>query len=361
MISKTNKGFTLIEIMVALAIGALLLSGIIQVFASLRTTDKLSYSLSRVQEAGRTALDIMSREIRMAGYKGCIDPSQIDPNQDIEIIAQNPPSQLALLSTMTGFETDALGWSAGFADLANIDGANDGDARLNSDVITTFRASEQAADVENHDNQSANIKVSNSSLSINQNMLAMITNCQQIGIFRVTNVTNNNDGTVTYAHGANNNTPNKFDRDDFDTSNNSQLLSLSSITYFVGDTGRTNRLGDPIFALYMLDNTGAESEIVEGVEYIQITYGQEFGNGNRRFVNANDINLDMDQVTSIKLSILVASNDRILETDDNFVYPLAGIDATPVSLGGALTYPNDRRLRKAFNMSINLRNRRIED
>ena len=88
MNQRPSKGFTLVEILVALAIGALLLSGIIQVFTSLKRTDKVAEALSRVQEAGRTALDSLTSDLRMIGYKGCADPVL---EENITIRANTPP------------------------------------------------------------------------------------------------------------------------------------------------------------------------------------------------------------------------------------------------------------------------------
>jgi len=61
-------GLTLIEIMVALLIGAFLLAGVIQIFIANKQTYRVQENLSRIQENGRFAVDYLSRYIRMAGY-----------------------------------------------------------------------------------------------------------------------------------------------------------------------------------------------------------------------------------------------------------------------------------------------------
>lgn len=67
------KGVSLIELMIALAIGTLLLLGLVQVFAASRSAYQLSEGLSRVQENGRFAIDYLQRDIRMAGHMGCVN------------------------------------------------------------------------------------------------------------------------------------------------------------------------------------------------------------------------------------------------------------------------------------------------
>ncbi|MCD2449273.1 PilW family protein [Methylicorpusculum oleiharenae] len=72
---------TLIEIMIALLIGAFLLGGILQIFINTKQTYRMQEGLSRLQENGRFAMDFLARDIRMAGYWGCLSP--ISPNVDI--------------------------------------------------------------------------------------------------------------------------------------------------------------------------------------------------------------------------------------------------------------------------------------
>src|SRR5687768_8965576 len=63
-------GMTLIELMVALAIGAFLMLGAVTVFMQGRTTFRVNESVSRMQENARFALDALEPDIRMAHYWG---------------------------------------------------------------------------------------------------------------------------------------------------------------------------------------------------------------------------------------------------------------------------------------------------
>jgi type IV pilus assembly protein PilW len=70
MKAHKQQGMTLIELMVALAIGAFLMIGAITVFMQSRTTFRLTESVSRLQENARFALDVLEPDIRMAQYWG---------------------------------------------------------------------------------------------------------------------------------------------------------------------------------------------------------------------------------------------------------------------------------------------------
>ena len=70
---RYQKGLTLIEIMIALLIGAFLLGGVLQIFIGTKQTNKMQEGLSRLQENGRFAIDFLAKDIRVAGYKECLN------------------------------------------------------------------------------------------------------------------------------------------------------------------------------------------------------------------------------------------------------------------------------------------------
>ena len=65
---KTQRGLTLVEILVALMISAFLIAGVIQLFIGSKQTYRGHDALSRIQENGRFAMDRMSFDVRMADY-----------------------------------------------------------------------------------------------------------------------------------------------------------------------------------------------------------------------------------------------------------------------------------------------------
>ena len=67
---RAAAGMTLVELMVALAIGVFLMIGAVTVFMQGRTTFRITESVSRLQENARFALDVLEPDIRMAYYYG---------------------------------------------------------------------------------------------------------------------------------------------------------------------------------------------------------------------------------------------------------------------------------------------------
>ena len=86
---RRASGLSLIETMIALAIGSLLLVGLVQVFSASRTAYQLSEGMSRTQENSRFAMEFLQRDLRMAGHFGCVnDQSHL---QSVDTMANHFP------------------------------------------------------------------------------------------------------------------------------------------------------------------------------------------------------------------------------------------------------------------------------
>lgn len=76
-----QAGMTLIEIMIALLIGAFLIGGVLEIFINSRQTYRMQEDLSRLQENGRFATQFISNSMRMTGFWGCLIPN--NPDTDV--------------------------------------------------------------------------------------------------------------------------------------------------------------------------------------------------------------------------------------------------------------------------------------
>jgi type IV pilus assembly protein PilW len=64
-----NGGFTLIELMIALALGMIVMASVATTFTTQTRAYSAQEQINQMEQNARGALDIMSREIKMAGYK----------------------------------------------------------------------------------------------------------------------------------------------------------------------------------------------------------------------------------------------------------------------------------------------------
>lgn len=69
LLRKNNRGFTVVEAMVAMALGLVLVGIMLAVFSSTRHSYMLQDGLTRVQEDGRIAMHLIAEEVRKAGFR----------------------------------------------------------------------------------------------------------------------------------------------------------------------------------------------------------------------------------------------------------------------------------------------------
>src|ERR1044072_4956455 len=66
-----QRGFSVVELMVAMAISLFLLGGVISIFVSSKSSYESNERLSRIQESGRFALNSIMTDLRGSGFAGC--------------------------------------------------------------------------------------------------------------------------------------------------------------------------------------------------------------------------------------------------------------------------------------------------
>lgn len=239
---RRQHGMTLIEIMIALLIGAFMLGGILQIFINTKQTYRMQENLSRLQENGRYALSFLEHDIRMAGFWGCLTPNS--PN------------------------TDVAGTNDDTSD-ANVDNG--------TDTITVKGAFVQA--------------------------------------------TTGNCGTTV------------------DTGQTYYTDPTSSIGFRIQSA-----------VLERTDNGGSFQELIEGIQDMQIIYGEDTdADGTPNYYVSADQVVNMEQVVTVRISLLAVTLDDNLSLNP-VAYTFPPNNPTP-------TTPSDRKIRRVFNTTIALRNR----
>ena len=66
-----EAGLTLVELLVALALGLVLLTGVVNIFMTTRQTFRVNENLAHVQENSRLAFELLVREVRESGSTPC--------------------------------------------------------------------------------------------------------------------------------------------------------------------------------------------------------------------------------------------------------------------------------------------------
>lgn len=140
---KQQKGLTLVELMVALAIGSFLIIGAIQIYSQSRQAYVINESIARVQETAQFAMDTIEADLRMASNWGRTSRSMSIEGRSLP--GDPDPKNLIVVA-----QTDLCGtnWVLDLA--VPVDGDNNaftlpcaaqGGAQATSDLITVRRAS----------------------------------------------------------------------------------------------------------------------------------------------------------------------------------------------------------------------------
>lgn len=80
----TSAGFSLLEWLIASALGTLIIAGLMTIYIGIKTNNNRQQVLMDLQDAGRFAVNILNQRIRLAGFTGCADADNpVNQNQAI--------------------------------------------------------------------------------------------------------------------------------------------------------------------------------------------------------------------------------------------------------------------------------------
>lgn len=359
---RACRGLSLIEMMVALTIGAFLVLGVTTVFIANKTSSDLEESLARLQENGRFALDLIADDLYETQYLGCNTGDVFLVNM---IEDPNSPGFSGTLEGIRGYEKLADGtWAPNPALPAEMtSGANPirDFARDGSDVLAMRMNDRLDTNLTSQvlpGSSSVNL-ASNPGCALRQSSRVVLTGCSLTAhLFRVTNAIGCDASTAGNALAVEYDNSGNFTTN-FNTSYDlqSELLLFEEAFWFVADTGR-ERGGQPVFALFREVN-GTRQEMIEGVENLQVKFGQLVNAaGNLRYIDPSDATLNAglnyEGVRTVRYALLIQSFDQVTNQEDGNSYRLLDVDIPATGSGGA--HNGGRVLRKVFTQAINLRN-----
>ncbi|MDO6461385.1 PilW family protein [Granulosicoccaceae sp. 1_MG-2023] len=351
-----NRGFSLVELMIAMGIGVMLFSGILTIFTSSRQSFDLTNEISAVQENARFALERLANDIRMAGFQGCATST----DSAAAVQASNAPTTNPAQTAVRGAEVTSAGWLPSQpAELAGISP----EPRVGSDVLMLQLAepvTERLATAML--TPSDNLELESNSIGLAAGDLAVVADCQSADLFRVTAVS----GT-TIEHGAGSNFSGNLQKayspGATTATDPTRVMKYSYRVYYVADTGRTNTSGDPVYSLYVydmedIDNDDPAEELIEGVEFLQLQFGAETGLNVTSYFSADGANYDPDEITLVRLGMLMHTIEESADEEDTRTYSVLDEDIGPQGSSGT-GHGNDKRARMVFTSSVKIRNRRL--
>jgi type IV pilus assembly protein PilW len=345
-----STGFGLIELMVAVALGLIVLSGVLVVFVAQRQVYQSSSSQSLIQDADNAVSAIITPVIRGAGFTGC---GNIGSGVITYVASRNTPLTFDTSSAVKGFEASSMPASI-------IDGAaNDtskgdwtpaldasflttevGGVEKGSDVLVLIGAAPGKFPVGATVFGAGEMTLNDASQITNTPQMVAVSDCGKSSIFQIVSASSTAlqytlgpNGTPVYPVG-------------------SQVIPIQQTAFFVAK--RKNSGQSALFEGVMTMPSGGSpanavwtvSELVPGVSNMQLLYGTVNGQ-TARYVDASQVT-DWAAVTSVKLGLLIEGNQGSSSAVTN--------PTTFKLFDQTLTLPRDSRLRHTFYMTVNTRN-----
>jgi len=329
-----QRGITLVEVMVALALGLLVSAGVFQVYLGNKRNADLQESLLQRQEAARFATMLLTRDLQMAGYRGCARDS------DTTVNTLNTPDDFLFdfASPVEGFNARDGGWTPALPESLP-------DVATGSDVLTVRTIDDPGVVL------AAAMTSASAPLEVLPGQdpapfavgdLLLVTDCGGSAIFQVTSY---DPGAGLIGHAAAGGTPGNA------TSNlgrrfaeGAQLHRLRTTSYFIapGSTGSGSALWRQVGRL-------PAEELAEGIENLQLQFGED-RDGDRvadRFGSADEVG-SWNNVVAVRIGLLVASTAGRVTSDDPRTFDVLDEPAGPFA---------DGRLRRVVRFDVALRNR----
>ncbi|HTN34687.1 MAG TPA: PilW family protein [Marinobacter sp.] len=344
---RSQSGLSLIELMIALVLGVVLTLGVTQVFLGSSKTYRTSDAVAFLQENMRFSLSRISRDVRMAGHSGCLvgepedhldksatfyNAALLDPGQGV-IGWEAAGTGLKDTLSISGFSVGTGTVSNGTGDTAPTQISSKAVAGTDFIVLTGGERSDVILDG-NVSGVTDTIKTKNVSGINKETILVAVTeDCSGGDRFQNTKEATDHDlkaaGNLTSEY-----------------TDDAAVYLFRSRGFYIGIG--TN--GEP--ALFRVALTPGESstpvELVSGVENMQILYGVGGASGSaEQYVVASSVT-DWASVVSVRVALLMRSEDNVLDESTANDYNLVGVKVSPSA---------DKRARLVATTTIGVRNR----
>lgn len=374
MMKKLQAGFTLIELLVTMAVSLVILAGVVNVSQSSMISNRALENAAAMQDSARFAVDMMSRDIRMAGFTGCTayDPENNGEDSTRAVYNKTTDVNDQILKGIQGWNADSSP-NAGMVDVSTVRTPTDSGPWTSSDNNKFTESYPQAlgssdllrlwtvgdgVDLVRTDTVTGLAPITNTAAGVvtlttaaetnvfNDGDIIVFANCDFRAIAQLCTATptgTNTELLIADEAGCENDVG-----DAFNTSHvGAEVYRFAGISYFVGKRDSHEKTQP---SLYRAEDDVVR-ELVEGVESMQILYGIDTDNsGNIRsanaYVTADQVGDRWNEVLSVRISLLMRSfESNVVPKDTTFEF------------NGDDSVSTDGRLRQVYSTTITLRNR----
>jgi type IV pilus assembly protein PilW len=361
-----QRGFTLVEAMVAMTISLVLLAGMLSVIYTSKVTYNETERVARIQENMRTGMEIILRDLRGGGFPGCTRPL----NATAFLSTLSSPTDLLwnFSRPVEGFDASDDTWVPALP--SPLDTASPAPS-VGSDILVVHAVRSNARVyplATTMATSTANVDITRiaGEAAPRANIPMIISDCEKSTVFAVRSVTNPTSTTSRLTHTFGGTSPNPGNASGdlqaiyrANSAANATVAPIDTVIYYLAPSAVLDANGQSrgpalwrIIATEPVGSAGTPQEVIEGVEAMQVRYGVDTNTD--LLVDdyrTADAVTNWNTVIAVSLAMVVRSQE---ETN-----PQASPTQTFDLLGTDFVAPSDRRRRALLTTTVALRNQSI--
>jgi len=347
------RGLSLIELMVAMTISLIVMAAVSAIFVDTKRNYVVQDAMARLQENARFAMDLIVRDVRMAGYYGCADDVTSVTNT---VAGATDGGAYDIRNPIQGSES-----KGNWYPLAATPVAAPATMRTGTDAIAVRfldRGTSAAVTSPFMPNTSAALHTASGN-GLKEGDIVFVTDCSAGAIFQITGPNDPNGGTIVHNTGAT--TPGNTTKDlgkIFE--DDARIAKYYYALYYIAPSAS----GYSLFRETVGTAGTVPEELMAGIEDMQILYGEDTANSDRvpDVYRKADAVVNWSNVVTVRIGLLartLANSERSSKDYGGFKdttdgYDVDGDGAKETNYAAAL---NDMYERRVFRATIALRNR----
>lgn len=311
---RQSKGFTIVELMVTMAISAILIASIYGIFASQNRICGEEEQTIEMQQNARIAMKLLERDLRMAGFWGC---------------GTTPDN---FKNTVRGQDTNPLLSMLPVRGVNNLAEGNTYGAKVGTDLFIVSYADQDGGvrvDEPYMNNNSADIHLVDpgNPSPIKKGDIVLISDCQYTSVFQITNMQDSARSVVHNENqGGGNPDPANWTKDlGHKYAEGTFVYALKMKYYWISPDNQLmmSQGGFPVGG-NAYQQTNSSQPIAENIEDLQLEYGVDSdGNGTPdQWYNASAVP-NWNNVIAVRIFLLVRTTREVKDYTNTHTYAFA--------------------------------------
>ncbi|TAJ52059.1 MAG: prepilin-type N-terminal cleavage/methylation domain-containing protein [Nevskiaceae bacterium] len=321
-----ERGFSLIELMIALALGLIVVLAASAVFLSNKQSYRTNLALGQVQENSRIAYELLARDIRQAGLTGCGNSGRI-----ANVLNNQTTDWWANFgNAIRGYEGDQ-------DDPAVTEGGASAQRVVGTDSLQLIGVTDSGLSVVSHHYQAAELKINETTTEVADGDVVVVCDPDHAAIMQI----QYNSSNVTVRHNTGTGSPGNCSKglgfptlcttlgSEYEFGRNSQIARLNAVDWYIGN----NPLGGrSLYRIAVVNSAGVPTptaqEMVRNVTDMQLTYHVA---GASDFVTAAAVTTagSWGSTNAVRLTLTLRSSEQMAGTDTQ---PIVRQVSFPVNL-----------------------------